>query len=425
MRLPSTVLLVLPLACPATGAETLTTLPWKVNPPIVTVAKEIYRRHPRAGAAALVSVHYIGPWLERMEVHALEVRDDVPSEPMRRVSTDNGRTWSPLEPMPRVDHVIDGVEVREHPGCYFYDPAAQVLLNLWLRQIPHQGLWHCFTYWRLSRDGGRTWTPPRQFRYEPGEDYDPADPLKPGFLHRNQGYYGNNIIRHSNGTLITCLAHTNAPNDPDNNKRPWRMGSVCFVGKWNAAAGDYEWSPGGRVEISPELSSRGLMEPEVAELRDGRVLVVWRGSNTARTPGHKWFSLSSDGGRTLSPPGQWRYDDGTSFYSPSSYHRMLRHSMTGRLYWFGNISAVAPTGNSPRYPLVIAEVDEEKAALKRSTVTVIDDRRPEQPAEIQFSNFSLLEDRQTHAIELYLTTYGQDPRNVFSADCWKYTLRLR
>ena len=27
------------------------------------------------------------------------------------------------------------------------------------------------------------------------------------------------------------------------------------------------------------------MEPELAELRDGRVLVIWRGSNTASTPG--------------------------------------------------------------------------------------------------------------------------------------------
>jgi hypothetical protein len=31
------------------------------------------------------------------------------------------------------------------------------------------------------------------------------------------------------------------------------------------------------VEISPGVSSRGLMEPEVAELKDGRVLVIWRG----------------------------------------------------------------------------------------------------------------------------------------------------
>ena len=103
---------------------------------------------------------------------------------------------------------------------------------------------------------------------------------------------------------------------------------------------------------------------------------------------------------------------------------MIRHSVTGRLYWVGNICAEPPDGNWPRYPLVIAEVDEKIPALKRSTVTAIDDRQPGQSPKLQFSNFSLLEDRETHNLELLLTTYGQDPANVRNADCYKYTLRL-
>jgi hypothetical protein len=55
---------------------------------------------------------------------------------------------------------------------------------------------------------------------------------------------------------------------------------------------------------------------------------------------------------------------------------MLRDSITGKLCWFGNICPEPPNGNWPRYPLIIAEVDENKAALKRSTVTAIDDRNP-------------------------------------------------
>jgi hypothetical protein len=210
------------------------------------------------------------------------------------------------------------------------------------------------------------------------------------------------------------------------------MGSLTLVGRWDAAAGDYQWTPGQRVEIAPELSARGLMEPEVAELRGGRVLVVWRASNAgwdgsrAKIPGCKFFSLSSDAGRTLTPPAVWNYDDGTSFYSPSSFHRMIRHSVTGKLYWIGNISATPPEGNSPRYPLVIAEVDESTGALRRNTVTAIDDRRPEQGPAIQFSNFSLLEDRESHALELHLTTYGQerDPADWASADNYKYILTI-
>jgi hypothetical protein len=297
-------------------------------------------------------------------------------------------------------------------------------LGAWLRQLPVEGRWHNFTYYRISTDFGRMWTAPKQLRYEEGEDFDPARPHQPGYLQRNNAYFGTSILRHSNGTLILPVAHANAVDDPNNDQRPWRMGSLCFIGKWSAAAKDYDWTAGQRVEISPTLSSRGLMEPDLIELGDGRVLVVWRGSNTAETPGRKWFSLSSDGCATLSQPREWRYSDGSRFYSPSSIHRFLRHTVTGKVYWFGNICSKPPQGNSPRYPLIVAEVDEKKAALKKNTVTVIDDRAPDQPRRIQFSNFSLLENRETHELELYLTPIGSDAKDWRNADCYKYTLKL-
>ncbi len=210
------------------------------------------------------------------------------------------------------------------------------------------------------------------------------------------------------------------------------MGSICFLGKWDEAKKEYEWQPGAWVEVSPEISARGLMEPEVAELKDGRLLVVWRGSTqgwdgaVAKTPGRKFYSLSGDGGRTLSPPAEWKYADGSRFYSPSSFHRLLRHSITGKLYWLGNITATPPSGNSPRYPLVIAEVDETTAALRRRTVTAIDDRQFGQ-GDIQFSNFSVVEDRLSHDMVLHLTTYGQEPNppDWATADSFRYTLTLR
>jgi len=209
------------------------------------------------------------------------------------------------------------------------------------------------------------------------------------------------------------------------------MGSILFLGRWDAVKGEYVWQPGARLEIAPDRSARGLMEPEVAELKDGRLLVVWRGSDqgwdgtVAREPGRKWFSLSTDGGRTLPPVAEWKYDDGSRFFSPSSIHRMIRHSQTGKLYWLGNVCPGPPKGNSPRYPLVIAEVDESRAALRRNTVTAIDDRKNGQ-GDIQFSNFSLLENRHSHHLELLLTTYGQEhaPDDWATADCYRYTLSL-
>ncbi len=421
-------------------AEEGTSPPWKTNRPIVTLKKEVYAKHPVPKAAAMVSACYVGPKFERMEIHALERRDDVPDEPKFRLSMDNGRTWSSFTPMPPTLSYPKKIEVWEGSGPKFFDPGAGVLVDMWLRQIAREGTHHNFTYSRISRDLGKTWSMPQQLRYEDGDPFDPNDPIRPSFLKRNLAYVGSNVIRHSNGTLIHTVAASNIPKDaPDPNPRrikTWdiaagerSIGSRCFVGRWNASQGDYEWTAGKPVWLPRHVSSRGLMEPDAAELGDGRVLVVWRGSNAGldikAVPGRKWYSVSQDGGLTLSDVKEWKYDDGSSFYSPSSIHYMIRHSVTKKLYWVGNITAEPPNGNSPRYPLVIAEVDERVPSLKRDTVTVIDDRQPSQTAAVQFSNFSLLENRETHELELYLTAYGESATHVYDADAYKYTLALR
>jgi hypothetical protein len=407
---------------------------WQAHPPLVTVQKELYRQHTRPREAPLASVTYVGPKLERRETQAEEIESDVGANVRARWSPDNGRTWTefvPVQPSNNIDY--GGVTVWEGEGNSVFDATVGVLVQSWLRQIVVDSLYHCFTYSRYSRDSGRTWSVPQQLRYEDGAAFDPKEPKNPSFLDHNESYPGNNLLVRADGTLVYVVAHANAPGDPRNNQRPWRMGSVVFLGRWNVQREDYDWEPGARVEISPEHSARGLMEPEVAELADGRLLVVWRGSthgwdgSVAKLPGRKFFSISTDGGRTLTPPAVWNYDDGSEFYSPSSIHRMIRHSVTGKLYWLGNISPTPPNGNSPRYPLVIAEVDEVKAALKKGTVTVIDDHQPGQGQDIQFSNFSLLEDRETHGLELYLTTYGQEPEPAdwATADGYKYLLKLK
>ena len=396
--------------------------PWKTNTPIVAVQREVYRKSPKPGAAALVRVEYVGPKLERMEWHGVEVVDDVWDENQSRWSTDNGRTWTPFvkqAPSTMVKYrdipVWEGGVAREH------DPASGLLVELWLRQIARDGKYHCFTYVRTSSDLGRTWSKPVQLRYEDGDAFDPANPLKPEFLQKNQAYPGNSIAFRKDCALLVMMAHSNAEGD-DNASRAWRLGAVPFVGQWDAKEKTYRWTAGKRMKISADVSSRGLMEPDCAELADGRVLTVFRGSNTAKTPGRKFFTVSADGGLTCGAVQEWKYDDGSSFYSPSSIHRLVRHAKTRKLYWIGNVCLTPPSGNSPRYPLVIAEVDEKIPALKKKTVTVIDDRRPEHTAAVQFSNFSLLEDRETHAFVLYLSTYGQEAKSVYTADCWRYTL---
>lgn len=402
-----------------------TPMPWDQNPPIADVQREVYQEHPAKGVGAWVSVRYVGPGVLREEIHTHMSTSDTPRKPLRRRSEDNGRTWSDFEPMPEIVRQVKGQRVYWGGGPEFYDAEHEVTVSIWLDQPYIEGRYHNHCFARTSRDLGLTWGEPKLLRYESGNDFDPENPFDSDFLKHNQAYSGSNILRCSGGTLIHCVAHANAPGDPENDGRPWRMGSLCFLGTWDAGAGDYRWTPGERVEIASDVSSRGLMEPYVAELEDDRLLVIWRGSNTAKTPGRKWFSVSTDGGRTLTSPQELKYDDGSRFYSPSSFHTMLRHSVTNKLYWVGNICPQPPSGNSPRHPLVIAEVDESIPALKRDTVTRIDDRREEDSPRVQLSNFSCFEDRETHAVEIYLTRIGEAPEDFWGANAYKYTLTLK
>ena len=397
--------------------------PWEENKRIVEVTKTVYRTPPKGGGAPCMWTFYSGPNLERLEQNWTDT-GDIWKNSAPRLSLDNGKTWADCEPLADGYYTRDGYTIWEWSWADpVYDPASGLLVQPWNRQLLVGRQYHDFPYYITSSDFGRTWSKPEPLRYEPGEDFDPEDPGKPAFLLNNQAQPGFLIRLRESGDLLLSACLANAPDDPKNSERVWKLGALCWRGKWNADSQSYDWTAGERVQIDAEQSSRGLLEADLAELNDGRTLVVWRGSDNQYTTGHKWFSLSSDGGMTLTKPAQWRYDDGSPFYSPSSYHRLLRHSLTGKLYWLGNISHDPPVGNSPRHPLIIAEIDEQKAAIRKNTVTLVDDRKPDQPVGIQFSNFSFFENRETHDFEVYLTCYGEDPGDVHNANIYRYNLR--
>jgi len=175
-------------------------------------------------------------------------------------------------------------------------------------------------------------------------------------------------------------------------------------------------------------STRGLCEPTLAELEDGRTLLVMRGANASRPelPCWKWFSVSTDRGRSWSKPAPWTYDTGERFYSPSSISKFFAHS-SGRLFWFGNI---VPTNadaysNGRRYPLVIGEVDRQTGRLRRETLTVIADRKPGMHRSIQFSNFGLYEDRSTRELVVCLPHYYPNATGQhYTGDLFRYRIEV-
>jgi hypothetical protein len=165
---------------------------------------------------------------------------------------------------------------------------------------PRISLGYPHTYSRLSWDQGVTWGSPTMLRYEAGDEFDPNNPLAPGYLTANQGYFGSSIIKLSNGNILAVLGEANSVDGSHNS-------SLCMIGTWSASTKDYQWTAGSRTTISPTLSSMGLDEPDVAQLKDGRVLVVWRGLKTATNPGRKFCGISTDGGMTLGPVAELTY----------------------------------------------------------------------------------------------------------------------
>jgi hypothetical protein len=151
--------------------------------------------------------------------------------------------------------------------------------------------------------------------------------------------------------------------------------------------------------------------------------MVMRGSNDAnpKLPGHKWYSVSPDEGLTWTPPKPWRYSDGNPFFSPSSISQLLTHS-NGKYYWIGNLCTENPRGNSPRYPLVIGEVDPRSLLLVKDSIVVVDTRQADDRPSVSLSNFTVHEDRATQELILHMTRQFKEEDGTLSGNAYLYRL---
>ncbi|MDI9583270.1 MAG: hypothetical protein QM473_03550 [Acidobacteriota bacterium] len=131
-----------------------------------------------------------------------------------------------------------------------------------------------------------------------------------------------------------------------------------------------------------------------------------RATRTRTVPSWKWKTLSTDYGRTWSPLEPFTFSDGSFFFSPISQSNFVRSSKTGKVYWIGNISCIRPRAGWPRYPLVMAELDEEALGLRKETVTILDDRGPKDGSNMQLSNFDFAEDSATGNIIIRLNRFN-------------------
>lgn len=368
-----------------------------------------------------------------MSLHTYSSRSDILSHEFYRFSSDNGKTWSEPVTVPAGKQLPEGM-LRRHARGGYLDPATERFLKIRNEAIlPNdkvgEFMTHNTVHYALSLDGGRNdlYDVPL---VADGPEFDEDHPLPNVTRGKNCFMLGDATctpVTLDDGTMLQPVQIS--PTGPDGmytNPGAGFTYTDCAVirGRWRDDR-TIAWELGGMVYGDPEKSTRGLIEPTIAKLADGKLLMVMRASNDARPelPGYRWYSLSDDEGRSWTQAQPWSYESGEQFHSPSSCSQLVHHS-NGEIYWIGNICAENPKGNLPRYPIVIGRVDQNRAALIEKSVLVIDNRRPEDGEFLTLSNFYAREDREEGTIVLHLCRHSRGGEIGYQGDCMRYEISV-
>ena len=328
----------------------------------------------------------------------------------RHQSDDNGKMWQPLrshaklfEGLPhgyRRGPTTGMLDEKDNRVLWIVNSLDTPELDPKIAEPPIAQQTYYLRY-RVSTDGGRTWLCDDPIIGQ--GNFNAQHPFEDLWVGKNAIYLGDlgsRPITTRGGRILVPAQMTVLDSSGSLYKPPKAhtyTEAVVLIGQWTE---DHRitWRMSQRVKGDETLSCRGMIEPTLAELPDGRLVMVMRGSNShdKNIPARRWISISNDQGETWSDPRPWGYDDGSSFYSPSSMSSLIRHS-SGRIFWVGNISPENAFGNAPRFPLVIGEVDLKSLQLIRGSLVTLDDQSEadRQRGRLDLSHVHLLEDRLT------------------------------
>lgn len=336
-------------------------------------------------------------------------------------SADNGVTWTSLPDTPDFDSGLPHGYRRESFPIFVDHSNGRIVRIVPAMDTPGLdpsiveppiALETYYLRYRVSVDGGRTWLFDEQIIQRGHTAENPFEGVYYGKNGIFMGDVGSQLIRTRAGKIIVPAQACKL--GPDG--KLWSPGGgftytdvIMVIGTWTDD-NRLDWEISRPIEADPARSTRGMIEPTVAEMPDGRLLCVMRGSNGGskdpqyQLPSYRWFAVSEDGGYTWTTPEPWTYDDGTAFFSPSSMSQLLSAS-GGRYFWIGNISEQNCRGNEPRYPLYIGQVDPQSLRLIRRTLLVVDTKRPEEE-NVYLSHWWAFEDRATGDIVIAGARYG-------------------
>lgn len=343
-------------------------------------------------------------------------------------SDDNGCTWTLADSLPSEEALPGGTFLEWILGPFALDQHRDVLIRFESRReftqppgqlkgyydsvaasIPNSYL----VYYRCSYDRAQTWGPRRQVIEDDGE--------------YNENHWARGVSLYEGAAVLGEIPPYQTLDDgrlmiPYQGRSALdqdRLGTIQagrFYAAWDASGQALRWSSGGFVH-------GGGCEQTTERLRDGRLLTILRAQGQIEpylfSPWQRPYALSDDDGQSWSIPEPLTWDDGAGLTSPRAWSQLIRSQANGRLYWIatilpaledaGHIRERWPSRADPRYPLQIAEVDEQTIALRRDTLTIIEDRAPEETPFVRFSNFFAYNERETDdLVLLMMKSYHED-----------------
>lgn len=365
----------------------------------------------------------------------------------RRISEDGGYTWTNSGSIFAADPTNLVTCERTAPR-QFLDPHTGLLLAYysdWTVKTADQfavestdGTARIF--YEISRDGGLTWEAPRQVIHR-GAEYDATHWL-PEVEYRRNGAWAeaSPAVYLADGTVV--IGFVKSPLEENGtiyNPYGGYWYEVGFLrGQWNANRTELEWEMGEYLRVQVEESCVGCCEPDLILLRDGRLFTTMRcqGWIPKDIPSARRGAVSADGGLTWSTPEVLCYDDGSPVNVPAAFSGFLRSPQNGKVYWFCNILDHPVYGQVPRYPLTIAEFDEDCLCILRDTVQVVQDLPPgappctnEMPSTSEecgrrYTNFGYYVDRDTGELVLTMPEMPKVSWDDFTSDCYVWRIEV-
>ncbi len=351
-------------------------------------------------------------------------------------SKDNGTTWHLLRCIPVEEKISNSRYLKWSLGPLVHDRSNDILIcfeyciayGCPVSEIVNYAK-HCdflipesiLNFYRSSRDGGTTWSKRRQLR-QAGLEFDDDNYSERhslsggGFIQLGEA---PPYLNASDGALILPFQGRSRVNhEIDGSIQAGR-----FYGVWDEEMGDYEW------HVRSGYVPGGGCEQTIERLKDGRLLNIIRVQGVIEPYycdlRYRPYSISEDDGVTWSKPAPLRWDDGAHVVSPRSWSQLIRANH-GTLYWIANIlpdldrlgeetlSRLEKTDRAdPRFPLVIAEVDESSLTLKRKSEAVIIDRQPYDGEFVRYSNFFCYNNRESGDINmLMMKSYHENQHDI-------------